>query len=71
MTKRDHRNCFRKSEHEKSYEGGGGVRLRCFYGDSRGGKRIELRNFGVFKVKRTPARVGRNPVTGISGCPCT
>lgn len=25
--------------------------------------RIEVRNFGVFKVKRTPARVGRNPVT--------
>lgn len=26
-------------------------------------RRIEIRNFGVFKVKRTPARVGRNPVT--------
>lgn len=26
-------------------------------------KRIEIRNFGVFKVKDTPARVGRNPVT--------
>lgn len=26
-------------------------------------KRIEVRNFGVFKVKRTPARIGRNPVT--------
>lgn len=25
--------------------------------------RIEIRNFGVFKVKRTPARIGRNPVT--------
>jgi DNA-binding protein HU-beta/integration host factor subunit beta len=25
--------------------------------------RIEVRNFGVFKMKRTPARVGRNPVT--------
>lgn len=25
--------------------------------------RIEIRNFGVFKVKKTPARVGRNPVT--------
>ncbi len=25
--------------------------------------RIEVRNFGVFKVKQTPARVGRNPVT--------
>ena len=26
-------------------------------------KRIEIRNFGVFKVKRTPARIGRNPKT--------
>jgi nucleoid DNA-binding protein len=26
-------------------------------------KRIEIRNFGVFKVKDTPARIGRNPVT--------
>lgn len=26
-------------------------------------RRIEIRNFGVFKVKDTPARVGRNPVT--------
>ena len=25
--------------------------------------RIEIRNFGVFKVKRTPRRMGRNPVT--------
>ncbi|HNT36260.1 MAG TPA: HU family DNA-binding protein [bacterium] len=25
--------------------------------------RIEIRNFGVFKVKRTPARIGRNPKT--------
>ncbi len=25
--------------------------------------RIEVRNFGVFKVKQTPARVGRNPLT--------
>ena len=25
--------------------------------------RIEIRNFGVFKVKDTPARIGRNPVT--------
>ena len=25
--------------------------------------RIEVRNFGVFKVKSTPARIGRNPVT--------
>lgn len=26
-------------------------------------RRIEVRNFGVFRVKRTPARIGRNPVT--------
>lgn len=26
-------------------------------------QRIEVRNFGVFKVKNTPARIGRNPKT--------
>ncbi len=26
--------------------------------------RIEVRNFGIFNVKKTPARVGRNPVSG-------
>ena len=26
-------------------------------------QRIEIRNFGVFRVKDTPARIGRNPVT--------
>ncbi len=26
-------------------------------------RRIEVRNFGVFRVKKTPARIGRNPVT--------
>jgi nucleoid DNA-binding protein len=25
--------------------------------------RIEIRNFGVFRVKDTPPRIGRNPVT--------
>jgi nucleoid DNA-binding protein len=25
--------------------------------------RIEIRNFGVFKVKESPPRIGRNPVT--------
>ena len=25
--------------------------------------RMEIRNFGVFTVKKTPARVGRNPMT--------
>lgn len=28
------------------------------------GKRIELRNFGIFQVKRRGRRVGRNPKTG-------
>ncbi len=28
------------------------------------GKRIELRNFGVFQVKRRKPRIGRNPKTG-------
>lgn len=28
------------------------------------GKRVELRGFGAFSVKRRPARVGRNPRTG-------
>ncbi len=28
------------------------------------GDKIELRNFGVFKVKERKARVGRNPRTG-------
>ena len=26
-------------------------------------RRMEIRNFGVFRVKKTPQRVGRNPVT--------
>lgn len=30
------------------------------------GKRVELRGFGAFSVKRRPARVGRNPRTGES-----
>lgn len=28
------------------------------------GKRIELRNFGVFDVKKRKRRIGRNPKTG-------
>ncbi len=28
------------------------------------GKRIELRNFGVFQIKRRKRRIGRNPKTG-------
>ncbi len=28
------------------------------------GKKIEIRNFGVFKVKKRKSRIGRNPKTG-------
>lgn len=34
-----------------------------FMGMLSGEGRIEIRNFGVFRVKKTPARIGRNPVT--------
>lgn len=30
------------------------------------GQKIELRNFGVFKVKTRRARIGRNPRTGVT-----
>ena len=30
----------------------------------KAGKKIEIRNFGVFKVKRRKKRIGRNPKTG-------
>lgn len=30
------------------------------------GKTVELRNFGVFKVKSRKPRVGRNPKTGVT-----
>ncbi|HNX90441.1 MAG TPA: HU family DNA-binding protein [Candidatus Omnitrophota bacterium] len=30
------------------------------------GKKVELRNFGIFKVKTRKGRVGRNPRTGDS-----
>jgi integration host factor subunit beta len=30
------------------------------------GDRVELRGFGAFSVKNRPARVGRNPRTGVS-----
>ena len=30
----------------------------------KAGKRIELRNFGVFQVKRRKKRISRNPKTG-------
>ncbi len=35
--------------------------------DSLGkGKKVELRNFGIFKVKTRKGRMGRNPRTGAS-----
>ena len=30
----------------------------------RNGKKIELRNFGIFQVKKRKKRIGRNPKTG-------
>jgi len=30
----------------------------------RAGNKIEIRNFGVFKVKKRKKRIGRNPKTG-------
>jgi len=30
------------------------------------GSTVELRNFGIFKVKTRKARVGRNPKTGVT-----
>ena len=30
----------------------------------KNGERIELRNFGVFQVKKRKRRIGRNPKTG-------
>lgn len=30
------------------------------------GEKIELRNFGVFKVKQRKSRTGRNPRTGVA-----
>ncbi len=34
------------------------------FGALKEGKRIELRNFGVFQVKKRKKRIGRNPKTG-------
>ena len=31
-----------------------------------GGETVELRNFGIFKVKSRKSRVGRNPKTGVT-----
>lgn len=30
------------------------------------GETVELRNFGIFKVKTRKARIGRNPKTGVT-----
>ena len=30
------------------------------------GERVELRGFGAFTVKQRPARIGRNPRTGVT-----
>jgi len=30
----------------------------------RRGEKVEIRGFGTFKVKNSPARMGRNPKTG-------
>ncbi len=34
------------------------------FGALKEGKKIEIRNFGVFKVKKRKSRIGRNPKTG-------
>ena len=38
--------------------------LDTIFGALKSGKRIELRNFGVFQVKKRKKRIGRNPKTG-------
>lgn len=38
--------------------------LDCVTQSLADGKHIELRNFGVFKVKERKSRIGRNPRTG-------
>ncbi len=38
--------------------------LDTIYESLKAGKRIELRNFGVFQVKKRKKRIGRNPKTG-------
>ena len=38
--------------------------LDCIVGALIRGEKIELRNFGVFKIKQRKSRIGRNPRTG-------
>lgn len=38
--------------------------LNCIIDSLSEGKKVELRNFGVFKVKQRKGRTGRNPRTG-------
>ena len=38
--------------------------LDCIIDSLSEGKKVELRNFGVFKVKQRKGRTGRNPRTG-------
>ncbi len=40
--------------------------LDCILDSLVAGKKVELRNFGVFKVKSRKAKKGRNPKTGES-----
>jgi len=38
--------------------------LNCIVDSLAEGKKVELRNFGVFKIKQRKGRTGRNPRTG-------
>ena len=38
--------------------------LQCIIENLQEGKKVELRNFGVFKIKQRRGRTGRNPRTG-------
>ncbi len=38
--------------------------LEVFIDQLKKSGRIEIRNFGVFNLKKTPSRIGRNPITG-------
>ena len=38
--------------------------LECITKNLQAGEKVELRNFGVFKIKQRRGRTGRNPRTG-------
>jgi nucleoid DNA-binding protein len=38
--------------------------LECIIENLQQGQKVELRNFGVFKIKQRRGRTGRNPRTG-------